>query len=186
MRRCGPAERCPAGLWPFSALGRGWCGWGLSGAESVAQRAGCGSPSLTPAVKSRGPCRPRYSRSREGLDRARGGRGREYALKHRFGLPAGVRLGAREHPHVPCGVAEVAAHAPLVERRDGELEFGLGSGVHGPTAARGRGCGSTGGCALRVRLRRGQSGKSVWVLGGRGDGEAVAAATPASPHSPAG
>ena len=48
-------------LWPFSPLGRGWYGSGPSGGESDSQRGGRGSWSLTLAVKSRGPCRSRYS-----------------------------------------------------------------------------------------------------------------------------
>ena len=64
--------------------------------------------------------------ARERLDRASGGRRREDASKHWFGSVPGVRLGAREHPHAPRGVAEVLSYGPLDEGRYRQLECYLG------------------------------------------------------------
>ena len=65
--------------------------------------------------------------SREGLDRT--GRAATSGTRLRSTGSArspGVRLGAREHPHAPCGVAEVLPDAPLDQGTDGQLQFDLG------------------------------------------------------------
>ena len=120
-------------------VGWGWYGSGPSRGESGSQRPGRGSVSRMPAVKSPGSLPLPVLGSREGLDRAGRGRRREDAAEHRLAAAPGLRLGAREHPHAPRGVAEVLAHAPLDQGRYGwcrQLEFDLGLGVHRATVAR--------------------------------------------------